>query len=106
MRGRPFRKGESGNPGGRPRAVGNLRELARRHAPAAIEELARLSIRAKNEAVRVAAARELFDRGYGRPTQLLEGSLECASLTPNPPPVFIVFGAKPLEPPEPAAMVS
>jgi hypothetical protein len=83
MRGRPFRKGDSGNPADGHAPLATLRELARRHARAAIEELARLSIRAKNEAVRVATARELFDRGYGRPIQPLEGSLECGSLTPH-----------------------
>jgi len=64
--GRPFQRGQSGNPGGRPRVVGELRSLARQHAPAAIEELARLAMKAKSESVRVAAIRELFDRGYGR----------------------------------------
>jgi hypothetical protein len=29
MRGRPFKKGESGNPGGRPKVTAELRELAR-----------------------------------------------------------------------------
>jgi Family of unknown function (DUF5681) len=45
--GRPFVKGQSGNPGGRPRIVGELRDLARAHAPAAIQELARLALKAK-----------------------------------------------------------
>ena len=40
--GRPFPKGRSGNPGGRQRVAGTLRDLARAHAPEAIEELARL----------------------------------------------------------------
>jgi hypothetical protein len=51
MRGRPFPKGRSGNPGGRPRVAGELRALARRHAPEAIEELARLAVKAKIAAV-------------------------------------------------------
>ena len=49
-----------------------MQELARQHAPAAIIELARLALKAKNETVRVAAIRELLDRGYGRPRQSLE----------------------------------
>jgi hypothetical protein len=55
---RPFEPGRSGNPGGRPRVVGKLRELARAHAPQAIKELARLAVKAKSEAARVAAIRD------------------------------------------------
>ena len=69
--GRPFTKGRSGNPGGRPRVVGTLRDLARAHAPEAIEELARLALKAKSETARIAAIRELLDRGYGKPPQFL-----------------------------------
>jgi hypothetical protein len=69
-RGRPFEPGQSGNPGGRPKVIAELRELARQHTPAAIEELARLALKARSEAVRVSAIRELLDRGYGKTTSL------------------------------------
>jgi hypothetical protein len=62
-----FKPGQSGNPGGRPKVVAEVQDLARQHAPAAIVELARLALKAKNETVRVAAIRELLDRGYGKP---------------------------------------
>jgi hypothetical protein len=68
-RGRPFKPGQSGNPGGRPAIVGELRELARAHAPEAIKELARLALHAKTETARIAAIRELLDRGFGKATQ-------------------------------------
>jgi hypothetical protein len=73
MRGRPFPKGKSGNPGGRPKVIGPLQELARQHAPEAIRELARLATKAKSETARVVAIRELLDRGYGKPTQFVGG---------------------------------
>src|SRR5215470_1879744 len=76
MRGRQFKKGESGNPGGRPRVIAELRALARAHAPDAIKELARLAIKAKSESARVAAIRELLDRGYGKVAQMLAAENE------------------------------
>ncbi len=58
-----FKKGLSGNPGGRPKVLGELQQIARLHAPDAIAELARLSLKAKSETARIAAIRELLDRG-------------------------------------------
>ncbi len=68
---RPFQPGQSGNPGGRPRVIAELRELARAHAPEAIAELARLAKDAKSETARIAAIKELLDRAYGKPTQFV-----------------------------------
>ena len=48
-----FKKGESGNPGGRPKEVAEVRELARKHGPEAIERLAKL-IHSENERTAVA----------------------------------------------------
>ena len=70
-RGRPFKPGQSGNPGGRPRVIGELHDLARAHAPDAIKELARLAKNAKSETARIAAIRELLDRAYGKATQFV-----------------------------------
>ena len=69
-----FPKGKSGNPGGRPKVLGEVQELARQYAPAAIVELARLALKARNETARIAAIRELLDRGYGRTRQSVEVS--------------------------------
>jgi hypothetical protein len=75
-RGRPFKKGASGNPGGRPRVLGNVQELARQQSPQAINTLAEIMSDAKAApAARVAAANALLDRGYGKPTQLVAQAL-------------------------------
>jgi hypothetical protein len=67
-----FRKGQSGNPGGRPRAEREVRELAQAYGPRAIRRLAGL-MRSTNERVAVAAASALLDRGYGKPFQAVTG---------------------------------
>ena len=53
-----------------------MRELARQHCAGAIEELARLAVKAKSETARVAAIRELLDRAYGKPTQYIEPDVD------------------------------
>ena len=64
----PFTKGKSGNPGGRPREVAEVRELAKEHGPAAIERLVEL-MTSENERTAVAACEAILNRGYGRPAQ-------------------------------------
>ena len=75
LRGRPFSKGQSGNPGGRPRGYRDVSELARSRGPAAIATL--VQIMANDElapAIRIAAANSLLDRGFGRPAQSVDVS--------------------------------
>jgi len=80
-----FRKGQSGNPGGRPKVLGEVQELARLHAPYVIAELARLALKARSETARIAAGRELLDRGYGRTRQSVEVT------TPEGNPLQLLF---------------
>src|SRR5262245_22406447 len=51
------------------KATAEVKVLAQKYAPAAIDELGRLSTEAKSETARVAAANSLLDRAYGRPMQ-------------------------------------
>jgi hypothetical protein len=63
-----FLPGKSGNPGGRPRVVGHIRDLAQCHAEAAIQTLAEImSVADAPASSRIAASVALLDRGYGRP---------------------------------------
>jgi Family of unknown function (DUF5681) len=68
--GKPFQKGQSGNPGGRPKAVAEIKDLARKHTDEALETLAAIMRNPKaSAAARVSAANALLDRGYGKPPQ-------------------------------------
>src|SRR5215467_2692408 len=77
MIGRPFEKGQSGNRGGRPKVVAEVRELARQRGPEAIAALVQIMTEGKSEAARVAAATALLDRGWGKPTQPVAGDDEA-----------------------------
>jgi hypothetical protein len=72
----PFVKGQSGNPGGRPREVADVRQLARASGRDAIKTLDAImrDVNAPPPA-RIAASVALLDRGYGRPEQRFEGAL-------------------------------
>ena len=66
-RGRPFRKGQSGNPSGRPRRDHDIGQLARSHTAAAVETLVLIMRSPSTPASsRVMAASALLDRGWGK----------------------------------------
>jgi len=65
-----WEKGQSGNPGGRPKVVGEVQELARQHTTQAIQTLVGICTNKEAPpASRVAAANAILDRGYGKPSQ-------------------------------------
>src|SRR5215467_2694968 len=71
-RGRPFPKGMSGNPSGRPKQDQTVTELARAHGPRAIEVLAEVMNDPKATATaRAMAADRILDRAYGRAPQAI-----------------------------------
>ena len=98
--GRPWQPGTSGNPHGRPPAECDIAAMCRQHGPAAVDMLAAMAglipgERAESESTRLAAVKELLDRGFGRPTQILGGDDErgpiaieftWAPATPQPEP--------------------
>ena len=76
--GKGFLPGQSGNPGGRPKDIGGVQDLARQHTALAIETLVQIMQHGDRDAARVAAAQALLDRGWGKAVQ----SIETADVTP------------------------
>jgi hypothetical protein len=85
--GKPFKKGQSGNPGGRPKVIAELKELAKEHTAEAIQTLVSIMTNPKfAPAARVSAANALLDRGYGRPAQHITGDVAASYVARLPEP--------------------
>ncbi|MGC5779491.1 DUF5681 domain-containing protein [Methylobacterium sp. NFXW15] len=90
-----FQPGQSGNPGGRPKASARVRDAAREHTERALQVLVEIATEGESEAARVAAANAILDRGYGKPSQPVDGdgeggaiptSMTVQFIRPGPPP--------------------
>ncbi|MCB1971363.1 MAG: HEAT repeat domain-containing protein [Geminicoccaceae bacterium] len=82
-----FQKGRSGNPGGRPRIAGAIRELAQQHSETALMRLVEL-MDDPDPKVAIAAANAVLDRAIGRPS----GSIRLDEGDENHGPLVIITG--------------
>jgi hypothetical protein len=64
-----FKPGNNANPGGRPKAIIQLVELARTHTEDAIKTLADIMNNSQSDPARATAAGHILDRGWGKPMQ-------------------------------------
>ena len=67
-----FTKGQSGNPGGRPRATAELRNLAQTAGLDAFRRVVELT-RHEDPKIALEAVKIVLDRGFGRPAQPVDG---------------------------------
>jgi hypothetical protein len=68
--GRPFKKGQSGNPGGKSKAKESLADIARNATPEALKIMITIMRSEKASfAVRAYCADKIIDRAYGKPAQ-------------------------------------
>lgn len=70
--GKPWQKGQSGNPGGRPKIAADIKAEARMHTKEALDRLVHW-MRSDDSQASIRAATALLDRGCGKPTQAITG---------------------------------
>ena len=86
---RPPAAGKGRPKGSLNKVTADIRALAREHGPAAIETLIEIMQGAENDASRIAAAKELLDRGFGKSVQAVEHSGQDG----KPLSIKVLFGA-------------
>jgi Family of unknown function (DUF5681) len=67
--GKPFVKGQSGNPSGRPKGIVSLQTLARTFDAEMFQIVVKVARTAPQPAIRLQAALAVLERGHGKPMQ-------------------------------------
>ena len=92
-----FVKGQSGNPGGKPKVNKEAKELARQHTAEAINRLVQIMRQQKDAKASLTAAMAIIERGWGRAPQSLEmtgkdgGPIETHKITDTEAARLIAF---------------
>ena len=72
-----FKKGKSGNPGGRPKVPDTVKKMLKRAAPDAVRLLIEtISNESTTMNHRLDAAKEILNRVYGKAAQPIDGELD------------------------------
>ena len=74
------RPGAGRKPGTPNKVSAEIRGLAQKYTASAMKELGRIATKGTSDAARVAAIKEIFDRGYGRAVQSINAGEDGAPL--------------------------
>lgn len=77
-RGTPFKAGQSGNPGGRPKRTEEELDLiaaCKDRTPAALAVIESIMMEGENERNKLSAAMAIIDRGYGKPKETIDANV-------------------------------
>lgn len=73
-----FKKGVSGNPGGRPKRTAEELDLiaaCKDRSPAALAVIESIMLAGENERNKLSAAMAIIERGYGKPKEVVEANV-------------------------------
>mgnify|MGYP001569449425 CR=1 FL=1 len=81
-KGKPFPKGVTGNPGGRPKRTAEEMDLiaaCKERTPEALKVIEGLMVGAASDSVRLNSAIYIIDRAYGKATQFIDAKITTMS---------------------------
>ena len=76
-----FVKGVSGNPGGRPKTIPEVKEILKAASPDAAKTLVEL-LNSEKDSIRLAAAQDILNRTQGKPLQMQDINMDVGGM-PN-----------------------